>query len=104
MVFSSFFRLNTWIYFQKACGSLTNLLKMMGSDGTEPSDNPTGDEGEANVETNQSGNVAAGGSASISAQQDMQRKMSTGLDKLDALSTKTGSAKGHTNQSKSFLQ
>lgn len=90
-----------WIYFQKVCGSLTNLLKIKGGDGTEPSDT---DEGEVNAETSQPSNVAAGQPA----QQDMQQKMSSGFDKLDSLLTKTENAQAsmaHQNkQMKSFLK
>lgn len=88
---------------------MTNLLKIKGGDATELSDdNPTGDEGEANAEINQSGNIAAGGSAPTPAQQDMQQKMSSGLDKLDSLLTKTENAQysmaHQSKQMKSFLQ
>ncbi|XP_055326514.1 uncharacterized protein LOC129580273 [Sitodiplosis mosellana] len=94
--------------FKKACGSLTNLLKIKGGDGAEGSD-ATGDEGESNAETSsQSANVASDGSAPTPAQPDLQQKMSSGMDKLDALLTKTENAQysmGHqTKQMKSFLK
>lgn len=77
-------------------------MKIKGGDGAEGSE--SGNEGEASAETSQ----PAGGSAPAPAQQDMQQKMSSGLDKLDSLLTKTENAQAsmaHQNkQMKSFLQ
>lgn len=75
-----------WLIFQKACGSLTNLMRIRGfGDGNESDDaesNPTIGESHDNAETNPPANAATDGTPS---KQDMQQKIS-------ALLTKTGNA------------
>lgn len=89
---------------------MTNLLKIKGGDGTEGSEAAAGS-GVASAETSgQSDNAAAGGSGAAPAPvpQNMQQKMSSGLDKLDSLLTKTENAQysmaHQSKQMKSFLQ
>lgn len=72
-----------WLIFQKACGSLTNLMRIRGfGDGNESDDaesNPTIGESHDNAESNPPAN-AAGGTPS---KQDMQQKISSLLTKTD---------------------
>lgn len=83
---------------QKACGSLSNLLKIRGGGDQETDD------------LNKSENEIASdeGAAGNSHPQDIPSKMTSQLDKLDALLTKTEDAQysmAHQNkQMKSFLQ
>lgn len=84
--------------FQKACGSLTNLLKIRGGDDQETDD--------LNKSVNEM--VSNEGAASNSGPKDIPSKMTSQLDKLDTILTKTDNAHAglvHQNkQMKSFLQ
>lgn len=85
---------------QKACGSLTNLLKIKGvGEGADEESN----EGQPNESSDA---AQAGGSSS--GNPDMQKKMATGIDKLDSLLSKTENAQysmaQQNKQMKSMLQ
>lgn len=106
-------------HFQKACGSLTNLLKIRGgADGEDPQQ--VDGEGVSNIvssaaesATDNVDDQSSIEGAATSNQQlkksstDMQQKMSSHIDKLDALLTKAENAQysmAHQNkQMKSFL-
>lgn len=100
--------------FKKACGSLTNLLKIKGGDGGDEGNQSDGEQQQEQATTDvQDGteqspgaNAVAGGSAVN--KQDMQQKMGSGLDKLDSLLAKTENAQismaHQSKQMKSFLK
>lgn len=94
----------TLFSWQKACGSLTNLLKIRG--GEEQSDVAEADANAA-PSAEASGNTRAAPSSS-GGKTDMQQKMTGQLDKLDMLLTKTENAQyamqHQTKQMKSFMQ
>lgn len=82
-------------------------MKIKGADGEEtPETDQLDGEKTADDEPGQSVPAAAG--ASATSQQDMQRKMSRGIDPLDALLTKTENAQyamaHQSKQMKSFLK
>lgn len=89
--------------FQKVCGSLTNLLKIKGGDGQECSET----EQMSGEQATATGSGGGGGGSTID-NQDMQQQMSSGIDKLDSLLTKTENAQyamaHQSKQMKSFLQ
>ncbi|XP_031635916.1 uncharacterized protein LOC116348874 [Contarinia nasturtii] len=92
--------------FKKVCGSLTNLLKIKGGEGGEtPDTNEATDEEQVDVDASQPDNTTK---SSAPSKQDMQTKMSSGLDSLDALLTKTENAQysmaHQSKQIKSFLK
>lgn len=93
---------------------MTNLLKIKGADGASETEDGNQSESEqqnnaADCESGQSSGAAAAGAGGPGVnKQDMQQKMSSGLDKLDSLLAKTENAQqsmAHQNkQMKSFLK
>lgn len=97
--------------FQNVCGSLTSLLKItgvVGQGGVASDGEQSGGEQSTTSNADDSANIGGGSGAATSSDQDMQQKMSSGLDSLDSLLAKTENAQyamaHQSKQMKSFLK
>lgn len=88
---------------------MTHLLKIKTGDAADPSESSDiGDEEQANAELRKPVATTSTSGGAATRKQDMQQKMSSGIDKLDALLTKTENAQNsmahQTKQMKTFLK